>query len=447
MLDILGSPSRFCDGISRRDFLRIGGLGATGLALPNLLHAKPQAAKAKSCILLFMNGGPSQYGTFDLKPDAPVEVRGDFKPIATDIPGVQICDHLPMLARQAHKYAIVRSVSDDYAGGAHGQSVYLALTGHHSPRVQGDDVRPALSDYPCIGSAVAHLRPPAAGVPPFVWLLDMHRQSFAGEGGGCLGKKTDPFRVLQDPSRPQFAVQAIQPPAEVSLDRLGGRRGLLEQLSRQMDQQLGAESMTAHQERAFAMLGSAKFRTAFDLKAEPEPVRERYGKTKLGQGTLLARRLVEHGVPLVTVYWTGTEEGDWDTHYEETKNLKRLLPPTDRAVSALLEDLAQRGMLDDTLVVLMGEFGRAPLIEAKGGRGHWARCYSVALAGGGVRGGQVYGRSDRRAAYPAENPVGPADIVATIYHCLGIANDTEITDHLGRPLQLCQGSVIHPLLG
>lgn len=451
MLNIMGPQYRFCDGVSRRDFLRIGALGAAGLAVPELFRGRASAAasrsaKAKSCILLFMNGGPSQLGTFDLKPEAPPEVRGDFKPIATDVPGVQICEQLPLLARQASKYAIVRSVSDDYAGGAHGQSVYLSLTGHHSPRVQGDDVRPSPQDYPCLGSAVAHFRPNAHGVPPFVWLLDMHRQSFAGDSAGFLGKSYDPFRVLQDPSRPNFDVQALRPPADVSLERLGERRGLLDQISRQAGQRLSSSAgMGAHHEQAFNLLGSAKFRKAFDLKQEPQTLRERYGNNKLGQGTLLARRLVEHGVPLVTVYWTGIGQQDWDTHYEETKHLKSLLPPTDQAVSALLEDLAARGLLDETLVVWMGEFGRAPKIEEKGGRGHWGRCYSMFMAGGGIRGGQVFGKSDRQAAYPAENAVGPADIVTTIYHCLGIDTETELTDQLGRPLKLCLGSVIQPL--
>jgi uncharacterized protein (DUF1501 family) len=208
-----------------------------------------------------------------------------------------------------------------------------------------------------------------------------------------------------------------------------------------------AAVMNAHNEQVFNLISSPKFHKAFDLKAEPERVRERYGKTKFGQGTLLARRLVEHGVPLVTVFWNGTDSVNWDSHYEETRWLKILLPPTDQGFSALLEDLQGRGLLDETLVVWMGEFGRAPRIEEKGGRGHWGRCYSVVMAGAGIRGGQVHGKSDRFAAYPAANPVTPADIVTTIYHSLGIAADTEITDQLGRPLKLCLGNVVRPLFG
>jgi hypothetical protein len=449
MLSLLGAPNRFCDGVTRRDFLRIGGLGAAGLALPQLYEARAAGRKPKSCILLFMGGGPPQMDTFDLKPEAPPEVRGELKPIATDVPGIQISESLPLVAKQANKYAIIRSVTDDYIGGAHGQSVYRALTGHHSPRVSGDDIKPMLEDYPCLGSAVARLRPGVRSVPPFVWLLDMYRKTFAGEGGGFLGSKYDPFRILQDPNHPSFRVQALTPPQEVSFERLGGRRDLLEELTRQAERPMNSYSvsgMNAHYQKAFNLLSTPETQKAFELKAEKDNVRDRYGRCKFGQGTLLARRLVEHGVPLVTVYWNGEEfPGGWDLHYNSYKGLKVLMPPLDKAFSALLEDLAERGLLDDTLVVWMGEFGRAPKIEDKGGRGHWGKCYSVVMAGGGVRGGQVIGKSDRHAANPAENPVGPADVVTTIYHCLGIKTDTELADQFGRPLRLCQGEVIKGL--
>jgi hypothetical protein len=451
MITIPGSPSRWCDGILRREFLQIGALGAVGLALPELFRAQgaPAAAgagRARSCVLLFLGGGPPQMDTFDLKPDAPAEVRGEFPPTATSVPGTQVSSLLPGLAQRAHTYAIIRSVSDEYTGGAHGQSVYLALTGHKNPRVNGDDIRPAADDYPCVGSAVGRLRG-AGALPPHVWLLDMHRRTFAGEGGGFLGPTCDPFRILQDPNRPDFRVQALTPPREVPLDRVADRRGLLDQLRRQGDAVAGRGTLDAHQERAFDMLLAPATRTAFDLDAEPAGVRERYGRHKFGQGVLLARRLVEHGVPLVTVYWNGEEvPGGWDLHYKNRERLPPLAGPLDRAFSALLDDLAARGLLDETLVVCMGEFGRAPLIEREGGRGHWGRCYSVVLAGAGVNAGMVHGRSDRRAAYPTDGAVSPQDVVTTIYHCLGIAIDTELTDAFGRPYRLCQGSVIRSVL-
>jgi hypothetical protein len=455
MLNIRGAKARFCDGITRRDFLRVGGLGAAGLTLPALFQARavatPAKSRAKNCILLFMGGGPPQQHTFDLKPDMPPEIRGECKPIDTNVSGVRISEALPLLARHADKYAIIRSVTDSYTGGAHGQSVYLALTGHHNPRVSGDDVRPAADDYPCMASAVARLRPTGKPVPPAVWLLDMYRKTFAGEGGGFLGRKYDPFRILQDPNRPNFQVQALTPPAEISLERIAGRRDLLDQLDRQAHRFLDGQTATGvsgHQELAWNLLSSAQSRKAFDLKAETPQTRDRYGRHKFGQGVLLARRLVEHGVPLVTVYWNGEEEVSqgWDLHYEIEKRIKPLMPPLDRAFTALLEDLSERGLLDETLVVWMGEFGRAPLIEKGGGRGHWGKCYSVVMAGGGVRGGMVYGKSDRKAAEPAESPVGPADLVTTIYHSLGIDIDTEIPDYTGRPLRLCQGTVIQGVL-
>jgi hypothetical protein len=455
MISIPGFPIRWCDGVARRDFLQMGGLGAVGLALPDLFRARAQgstpkahgAGRAKACILLFMGGGPPQIDTFDLKPDAPAEVRGQFPPIATSVPGTQISSLLPMLAQQAHRYAVIRSVSDEYTGGAHGQSVYLALTGHKNPRVSGDDVRPASDDYPCMGSAVARLRGNSDALPPHVWLLDMHRRSFAGEGGGFLGQTCDPFRILQDPNRSDFRVQALTPPREVPLERFGSRRGLLEQLQRQSDTAVPAKIMDAHRQRAFNMILAPQTHRAFDLTAEAARVRARYGRHKFGQGVLLARRLVEQGVPLVTVYWNGEEvPGGWDLHYKNRERLPLLAAPLDVAFSALLDDLAGRGLLDETLVVWMGEFGRAPLIEKDGGRGHWGRCYSVVLAGAGIKPGTVHGRSDRRAAFPVEGAVSPQDLVTTIYHCLGIDTDTQLIDGFGRPVRICQGEPIKGVL-
>jgi hypothetical protein len=426
--------------------------------LPDLLRTRAAAAerrvpggKAKSCILLFMSGGPPQMDTFDLKPEAPPEVRGELKPISTSVPGIQISESLPLLAARADKYAIIRSVAFNMSVGSHGGAVYLTLTGgHQNPRVgDRDDVRPLPEDFPNLGSIVAHSRPTSAALPPFVWLLDMYRTTFAGEGAGFLGKRHDPFRILQDPNRPDFRVQALTPPKEVSTERLQSRRGLLDQVNLQVNalRRSNATGLDAHYQRAFDLIGAAQSHRAFDLGAEPDKVRNRYGRTKFGQGVLLARRLVEHGVPLTTVFWNGHDGADnWDLHYESYPKLKKLLPPLDQAFSALLDDLSERGLLDETLVVWMGEFGRAPLIEAKGGRGHWGRCYSVVMAGGGIRGGQVYGKSDRQAAVPVANAVSPGDVVATMYHCLGIDPGGELIDQQGRPLRVCQGEAIEAVV-
>lgn len=446
MINIPGFPVRLCDRITRRDFLTVGGLGAAGLALPSLLKAQAQSAtrgRAKSCILLFMGGGPPQMDTFDLKPNAPAEIRGILRPIATTVPGLEISEQLPALSRQMHHCAVIRSMSDEYTGGAHGQSVYLALTGHKNARVSGDDVRPAMDDYPCMGSAVARVRGDDRTLPPFVWLLDMYRRTFAGEGGGFLGQGYDPFRILQDPSRPDFRVAALAASREVPLDRLSSRRQLFDRLRPAVNR----GSMDVFQERAFDMILAPRAQAAFDLASEPASVRDRYGRTKFGQGTLLARRLIEHGVPLVTVYWNGEEvPGGWDLHYRNYEYLPTLAPILDRTFSTLLEDLSNRGLLDETLVVWMGEFGRAPLIESGGGRGHWGRCYSVVLAGAGIRPGIVHGRSDRHAANPTLDPVSPQDLVATIYHCLGIPRNTELHDAFGRPLTLYQGQPVQGVL-
>ncbi|MGE3804484.1 MAG: DUF1501 domain-containing protein [Gemmataceae bacterium] len=454
MLHLPGSTYRLCDGVNRREFLQLGGLGMAGLALPELYRGRAAAAtrkqKARSCILLFLAGGPPQQDTFDLKPDAPAEVRGVFGGIDTSVPGIRISEQLPLLAKQAQRYSIIRSVTDEYAGGAHGPGVYLALTGHKNARVDRDDIPPAADDFPCMGSAISQLRPGNGNVPPFVWLLDMYRKTFAGEGGGFLGKQHDPFRILQDPSRPDFRVRALEGTKEVPTARMAQRRFLLEGLERQAEglHRAGAiRHMDAHQQRAFNLLLSPQCREAFNLDAEPAPLRDRYGRHKFGQAALLARRLIEHEVPLVTVYWSGEEAVNqgWDLHYENKQKLPKLTPSLDQGFSALLEDLAQRGMLEDTLVVCMGEFGRAPRIEDKGGRGHWARVYSAVVAGGGVPGGQIHGKSDAHAAYPSENPVTPMDLVTSIYHNLGIPLDTELRDYLGRPLRLCQGDVIQGL--
>lgn len=462
MLRIPGPADHFCDGVSRRDFLRIGGLGTAGLGLPELLRARdnranaaasPRGARTKSCILLFLNGGPPQHETFDLKPDAPPEVRGSFKPIATSVPGTQICEHLPLLARQANNYTIIRSAfNNGGVSNTHTDALYLALTGHRWPQVQNDGSLARPDHYPCIGSAVSYCRSATGALPASVQLLDRFRSDLGaiGQGGGFLGKKHDPFWILPKntanpkPEDLDYRIDALSLPPDVPLERLSQRRPLLDQLSRQLDG--GGQRSDPYYDKALSMISSPQVRKAFDLTAEPEKSRLRYGKTPFGQGTLLARRLVENGVPLVTVLWTGSEvPGGWDLHYEVHKYGKVLLPILDQTLSALLDDLAERSLLDDTLVVCMGEFGRDPKLEEKGGRGHWGHCYSLLMAGGGIPGGRVYGSSDSRAAYPRSRAVGTSDIVATIYHCLGINPEREITDQMGRAMRLCNGTVIDGL--
>ena len=460
MLSILDRGVRLCDGITRRESLRIGGLGFTGLMLPRLLKARETATRsgesfgrAKSCILVFNYGGPSHIETFDPKPDSPTEVRGEFKPAATTVPGVSISEHLPRLGKLAKQYAIVRSVThrdNDHAIGA-----YLALTGHHHPKNAILGIEPPATplDMPSIGSVVSKLRPAKKPVFPYVTLGELrHFGNFdsLGSNAGCLGKVFDSFNVPF--SRPLDSTLDLRGVADVMGDvngvQLGGRRRLLEDMNR------AAPALTAASEvrdldnasrRAFDLLASPATRNAFDLSKEPSKVREAYGTIPFARNCLLARRLVEAGVPLVTLYSFGNR--DWDTHGNNFKDLKNtLLPPTDRGVSALLEDLAIRGQLDDTLVIWMGDMGRTPRINKDAGRDHWSFCYSVLLAGGGVRGGQVYGSSDRTAAYPSTNPVGPADLAATIYHLLGIDPYTEITDQQGRPFLASTGTPIRALM-
>jgi hypothetical protein len=459
-----------CGNWSRRDLLRVGGLGAAGLALPDLLRARdtskdghgasaaPGFGKARSCIFLLMFGGPSQLETFDLKPDAPAELRGEFKPIHTNVGGVAISEHLPQLARRADRYTIVRSLA--HGDNFHSSSLHFILTGNPYPRASANILAGRPDDYPHVGSVVARLRPSRNLLPPFVWLPATQYGRLAamtGNGPGFLGKKYDAFFINKDPSTPDFQVDALAPSAELSLDRLGQRRGLLDTFNRHSDSLLQgpqAAGIDAYYQKALDMIRTPLTQRAFDLALEPTKVRERYGRNAFGQSVLLARRLVEHGVPLITVrfYLDGSDIQDnepaWDTHSNNFERLKnRLMPPLDLALSALLDDLCQRGLLDETLVVCMGELGRTPRINRVAGRDHHGHCMSLVMAGGGISGGRVYGASDRYAAYPADKPLTPGDIAATIYHCLGIDYLTELPDpHTGRSFRICSGAPIPGLL-
>jgi hypothetical protein len=397
-----------------------------------------------------MWGGPSQLETFDLKPNAPAAVRGLFQPIATRVPGIRICEHLPMMAARTDRFAILRSVT--HTGTNHGTSAYHMLTGHiHSS--PGALRHPSPTDFPNIGCAANRLGRRPADVPAHVSLPSVLHDGDGGEvpgqGAGFLGQRYAPFLVNGDPTRNDFSIATLTLPDNVNPHRLRARVNLQMALDREAERitRLPAgQALDSHYEQAFRLLQSPRTRHAFNLGAEPAPVRERYGHHHFGQSCLLARRLIEAGVPLVTVYWNAPHIDDlqhWDTHKDGFNRLKNhLLPHLDRAMTALLEDVQLRGLLDETLIVWMGEFGRTPKLNSNAGRDHWGFCQSVLMAGAGVRGGQVYGSSDASAAYAAELPVSPDDLATTVFHALGIPLDLELHDNLDRPLPLCTGKPV-----
>ncbi|MFN3649065.1 MAG: DUF1501 domain-containing protein [Armatimonadota bacterium] len=446
-------------GYSRRRLLQRGGIGALGLSLPELLRLRAASAaagksngfgRARSVIMLFMTGGPPHQDTFDLKPDAPAEVRGEFKPIETNVSGIRISEHYPRLAQVADRYAIVRSLS--HPGIDHSTSAYEVLTGHRHPN-PGERRDPGPDDFPHVGAVVSRFRRPENPVPPFVALPEKAyitggAPDFPGQTGGFMGPRYDPFRIDGDFSSPGFRVPDIALPGDVDPRRLLRRRALLEAAgAKHLAESLPGQGQDVFYERALDMLTSPATRRAFDVTAEPPKVREAYGMHRHGQAVLVARRLVEAGVPFICVYWHRERpdiDTTWDTHANNFKELKdRLMPQTDQPHAQLFRDLHDRGLLDETLVVWVGEFGRTPKINPAGGRDHWGHCGCALLAGAGVQGGQVLGSSDETAAYPASDPVSPADLTATIYHALGIDRHLEITDRLSRPFPLSSGE---PLL-
>ncbi|MCC6419964.1 MAG: DUF1501 domain-containing protein [Gemmataceae bacterium] len=464
MLRIHDGGSRLCDGLTRREWLRAGGVGL--LSLPTLLQARQDAAaaearrppgRARSCILLCLLGGPPQHETWDPKPDAPAEIRGPFHPIATSVPGLRVCELMPRTARLAHHCAILRAIST--GDNAHSSSGYYMLTGQPHRPMNVENARPgAPNDWPSVGAVVRHLlrgngaTPSAITVPEHVW--NTGNIPWPGQDAGWLGRTADPWLLHCDPSRPDFQVPALTLASDLPPLRFDGRRTLLDQVNRHF---AAADRATAgiryrdQYRQAFDLLRSSGARAAFEIGREPAAVRDRYGRHRFGQSLLLARRLVESGVPLVQVNWTRLagkpNDGMWDTHARNAESLRSfLMPMMDEAFSALLEDLAQRGLLDETLVVWMGEFGRTPRHNGAAGRDHWGAVFSAALAGGGVRGGLVYGASDRIGAQPRDGRVRPEDLTATLFHSLGLSSDTEIRDPLGRPVPLSRGDVIRPIL-
>jgi hypothetical protein len=460
-----------CANPGRRQLLGAGSLALMGLAWPDLLAARALAderressfGRARSCILLFMWGGPAHQDTWDLKPAAPAEIRGEFQPIATRVPGIQICEHLPLLAQRADRLAIVRSLT--HTNVDHLTATHYLLTGQPPPA--GSDLT---KDWPHIGSVLARLGRGGRPLPPFVSMRpkpyvenDVPRfvEQSHGQFGGWLGQAYHPLTIDADPSHASYHVGDFELPADVPSGRLDQRRGLRSLVNQQTGSfgQASPAAMDQYYQRAFDLLASATSGSAFNLDEEPAAVRDRYGRHPHGQSVLQARRLVERGVPLVTVYWPSEGIKNvsvyWDTHSKNFVDLKqRLMPPADQAFSALLDDLDQRGMLEETLVVWTGEFGRTPRVGQRNsdagagadGRDHWPGCFSAVLAGGGIRGGQVYGSSDRHAAYPASDAVAPVDLVATAYHCLGVPPDLALADQQGRPLVVCPGEPIRKLL-
>lgn len=436
------SNQRFCDGIRRRDMLRFGAAGAfgMGITLPSLLEhearlkANGVETKDTSLIIVFLQGGLSTIDTWDMKPEAPAEFRGDFSPISTVLPGVQISEHLPKISKVHDKFSLVRSFG--HANSNHGQADHFMLTGYpHGPGFNGG-LKPN-NQKPCVGAVIGKELGPRGGVPAYVCLPRMHNSA----GSSYLGSSATPFVVGADPNAPDFKVPDLAPPVAVQSRRLNDRRALLKTINRYEQSTViqanqGARAMRTFQEKAFELMTSDATKAAFDINSEPDAIRERYGRNMLGQSCLMARRLIEAGVRCAFV-----NHIDWDTHYNNFHVLKNeLLPKLDAAMSSLLTDLDERGMLDSTMVLVTGEFGRTPRINKDAGRDHWGPSCAIAMAGGGVQGGRVIGASNERAERPATTPYGPADLMATIYHGMGIDPEREFLTPEGRPVPIVPGT-------
>lgn len=434
----MASRHRFCDRVERRDFLRLGaaGLFGAGVSLPGLLRAQAAAETSGrptsdvSLIFVFLHGGLSTIDSWDMKPDAPAEIRGEFRPIATRLPGVSVCEHMPRLAGQMDKVSLIRSFR--HVDSNHGPADHYMLTGYHPTAGFNPEVRPN-NQRPAHGAVIARQLGPRGSVPPYVCLPKMHPST----GSAFLGASASPFVIDADPNAPDFAVPDVVPPPVLGLSRVESRRHLLERVDRFQRAAEGAanrdaRSVGAFRSKAFDLMTSPAAKAAFDIHAEPDALRDGYGRNSLGQGCLMARRLVEAGVRCVTI-----DHSNWDTHADNFNTLKTsLLPALDGAMSTLFRDLADRGMLETTLVVVTGEFGRTPRINKDAGRDHWGPSFTVALGGGGIRGGVVIGRSDKHAERPAEAPHGPEDLAATIYKCLGIDPEGEFHTPEGRPVKV-----------
>jgi hypothetical protein len=450
-------------GIARRELLQVGFSGLAGIGLSNLLAPRSRvgadearrAPRARRVLLILLSGGASHHDTLDVKPQAPAEIRGEFQAIDTPIPGVQVCEHLPRLAQRIDRLALVRSMS--HREFSHLPATHQVLTGSLAPNANGSDLDRVASrkDWPCYGAALEFLRPRHDGIPSGVALptyLVEGPLTWPGQDAGCLGAQFDPWQIRQDPSAPNFREDSLSLPAGFTMDRVIARRGLLEEINgrrRQLDQLADRGQFSEKQQIALDMLLSGKVAEAFDISREPDTLRDRYGRNLYGQSLLLARRLLEAGVSIVQANMGIVQT--WDTHDANFPKLKdNLLPRLDQGVAALLDDLAARGLLDETLVVMTGEFGRTPRISflpgaRLPGRDHWASVFTAAFAGAGVQGGQVIGRSDDIGAYPVTRSFSLEDLGATVYSVLGVDPDAAIRDQFGRPLQLNRGQPMTPL--
>ncbi|MCA9027405.1 MAG: DUF1501 domain-containing protein [Planctomycetaceae bacterium] len=440
----------FRDRVTRREALALGGMSA--LAMSGVrAHASgavsASGGTAKRLIFLSLFGGPPHQETYDIQHEAPSELRGEFQSVPTTLPGFRICEYMPKLARLAHQYTIIRSMT--HGDNGHESAYYSLMTGRPYPIPNTANAAPKSTDYPNYGSLLSYLKPPEQPVPSFVLsggLISTH----IGQTAGFLGPSWAPYVLKEDANKPGFSVPEFSLSNDVSQSRLDDRQGLLDQLNgvdRSAKRQAESGSFTTYQERVFDMLTSPRTQAAFDIEAESPATRAAYGDFPFGQNVLLARRLSEAGVPVVQINYRNRGDGGLDTHHDNFNICKgQLCPRLDGCISALLIDLEERGLLDETLVVASGEFGRTPKINHNAGRDHWGGCCSLLLAGGGIKRGYVHGSSDKIGAYPDSDPVGPWDLYATIMHCCGIDPEMTIYDNQDRPHRLCEGTIIDPVL-
>jgi hypothetical protein len=439
--------------LNRRQLLRVGGLGTLGLTLPRILDAEARGAtsRVKSCILIFYYGGPSHIDTWDMKPKAPREVRGEFRPAVTSVPGLRVCEHLPLTARVLHHVAIIRSMHHPMRN--HNAAAVEALCGRTPLKGDLELLADDALSFPCYGSALSHqlqnlrLELPHVALPHVMYNV----VRLPGQSAGFLGSAYNPVQVESDPNSPDFRPGELELPADMSYQRLEHRASLMRLIDRQRENAAiweGSGPMRDSQKKAVGLLRSATVRRAFDIAQESPRTRDLYGRNTHGQSVLLARRLVEAGARFVTVNDRvhNGQDANWDSHQNVFGRLKdHLLPPADRAFAALIEDLQVRGLLDSTLVVALGEFGRTPQVNRDAGRDHWPDCFSVVLAGGGVRGGSVHGSSDKMGAHPYSDPVTPGDLASTLFWRFGLDPAAELRDSTGRPYRLAEGEPLRGL--